>query len=924
MPFDFIPNQSPSIVLPQSNPELSNPLGIKAVQRTGTYLDYSIKEINGERQVLGGKNKGDKWFGGQIGVMCDVGYLPEDKSAYVIENPKERKRGYNPVPHRFVFDKTELKNELNTNDLPYVRVAGDQTALKPTLELIPLIDSSSMCIAPPGDLRSLHEMLYIINEKLHGRLIDYPLIIENRLNKDGQGYWDETLRGIKVLQKQKGDGATPQEQRSYINLDALASHMGIYVTENRESTMHVAKELSQHFGPPPIEPRATPVLPDGATIFVTTSTDKKYQELERILLAQGVKVKFRSIYELIDYVPPDENQLTFEGNAAIKIDAALKIWEHTPEEIRVNRMQKLGLRKNQIYLLSEDSGYSFVEPNLIREEEFNEIRHLVDPYAPFPGTETGPAIFAGGGILGFMKKMDDIRKRRPHFNDEVVKKCVLALAPLEQSNYDHHNARSIDMHMIASEVRGHSIFKPHPDKGSIEIDNFLVPENGNGRQSKTEAELGEEFYLHSSPRALAWKALATDCGMTLDPNSKMQPDYSHDFITGIIADRHSYTGRTQAEKLQNTVMDKGFGAMVLDSHIERPEDIQNMMLKSDGFVLHLDPDRYKQDFWRNLTLISSMVVAEQIVDKVKYKKPFYIVDSENKFKDMVDLIWDLHYQGMISQDPNTLLKVVPDVESAITGIRDSDRYRYRRVDPPEYALQKEPNAVKSKKPLDPNKFRVAILCSALNENEQYLHDAKTLTEGLIDMGCGVVSGAGIHSQMGMVTNTAHDMLRSHKVEHAGSSSPNTLKSDGDASEMGMAEFLLARHIYERIEYIADKSDGFALMSGGAGSVQELAMLAWLKDRALQGDAYAQKLMGDKAIVIVNSQVDGHDGSKRGFYDKLIRIIPPEDFERLGIHVVGSTAEAMDKFRALAEEKTLRAGASITPTRNRQIRTSYLQ
>ncbi len=50
----------------------------------------------------------------------------------------------------------------------------------------------------------------------------------------------------------------------------------------------------------------------------------------------------------------------------------------------------------------------------------------------------------------------------------------------------------------------------------------------------------------------------------------------------------------------------------------------------------------------------------------------------------------------------------------------------------------------------------------------------------------------------------------------------------------------------------EKSDGFAVMVGGTGTIQELALLALLKKRALEvDDPYAKRYMKDKEIVIIN-------------------------------------------------------------------------
>ena len=100
----------------------------------------------------------------------------------------------------------------------------------------------------------------------------------------------------------------------------------------------------------------------------------------------------------------------------------------------------------------------------------------------------------------------------------------------------------------------------------------------------------------------------------------------------------------------------------------------------------------------------------------------------------------------------------------------------------------------------------------------------------------------------------------------------------------------------------DNSDAFAVMAGGTGTIQELALLAVLKKRAIEGDEYAMNKMHGKEIVIVNTSMDSSD---KGFYDKLKEIVDINDSEscdKLGIHFVHNTDEAAAKMKELRTQK----------------------
>lgn len=917
-------HQESSTELRTTAPSGPPPLGEKAFERSHNYLEIVGEILDGHRPVLGGKNRGHKWIAAQIKDMVRQGYLPEDATAYYTEYRREPVLGYNPVPYSYAKDKEALEHALKARGLEYARVAGSGAAFQSHVTMQRQVDASSMCIAIPGALQSMQEILYIISKKLDGEkggLLNYPLIIENEPDAESRGYWDEMLRGIKILQT---------EPRAYIDFGKLAEHYGIYITESREATLAVADSLSrQQALQKPTETLAIkPPIPPGSAIFVATGTDKKFRELERIFLAQGMDVKVRSIFELVDlYTPPKEESYSYEGNAAVKIKAAFDGWHGMSEEARVRRLQKLGLTKDQVFILAEDSGFHFLEPDLVNEPEFDKIRHLLkNEHAPFPGTETGPGIFSGHGIRTFMDAVRKISTRRQNFNHGVAKKCVMALAPLKQAKHG-----DMEMFMTAAETRGHAVYTPIPDNGALEIDNFLVPEGGN----RTEAQRGDEFYVHFSPRAHALKAMAIELGIARNPGKEIQRDYEPEFVAGIITDNHHYTGRIEAERLQGMMMENGFGAVMLNAGIDRPLEAQDeIMARADGFVFHLDPARAKEDFWRNLFLFTSMIVGEQTYDKMKLWKPLYLVDPNNSYAGMRNLVWNLHETGTVAQDPGLLFKTVTSIDEAIEGLKH-DRLRYRRLDTPEYVRQEEANPVIGSTNLDPDRFRVAIFCSATNENSQYLEETRALATGLIEEGFGLISGAGLYSMMGQITEAAHGMRRSHGAEHLGSNAPHIMQGEGDASEQ-MTQFLLARNIYERLEYMvrpvdrerpSDRertedipADAFVIMPGGTGTIQELAFLVWLKERCLNAkgtnspDYYGCKMMEGKDIVIVNSEIMTDQG-KRGVYDNLLSMISEEEqvrnaeLERLGIHVVSNIREAMQTCEELRAASPKEAKAS---------------
>jgi hypothetical protein len=300
---------------------------------------------------------------------------------------------------------------------------------------------------------------------------------------------------------------------------------------------------------------------------VATGTKKKYDEFKKICSANGISIDVREIFELVDtYASPKEVSATYEGNTAEKIKAAFDAWHKMTEEERVKSLDHLGIKKSQAFILAEDSGFHFREPGLANEDEFRNIRHALNLEAPFPGVETGSTTIGSDGVQGFMKKIQSVFMRRAakgqHIDDRVVKKSVIALAPLEQPK----EYGALNMTMVASEVQGTVTFSPMPATGPIEIDNYLIPDAIPGsKRHQTEAKLGDKFYTKHSPRALAIQGLSQEMGMPVNPSRVVQDDFSKDFCAAIVVDDHSYASKSQAEKLTTVARGDGFGVITAPS-----------------------------------------------------------------------------------------------------------------------------------------------------------------------------------------------------------------------------------------------------------------------------------------------------------------------------------------------------------------------
>ncbi|MDX1975724.1 MAG: hypothetical protein SFT92_08655 [Rickettsiales bacterium] len=884
--------------------------------------------MRGERPDLASTySRGSKWLMRRTEIASAEGSLPGHPTQYYSLPEPEMKMGFNAAPSSLISAASDINDSLSQDDI-HARVLGtDRHLSMPQIKT--LQRTSDLLIATPGDLKADFELVEVVRRKLDGAQTK-PLIIENTENQ-----LDPLLANLQFLEY--NGTAESGEKRLFIDLEKLAKTYGIYITHTRAETLELAHTLgaaqkaagnvTEHVAPEPL-------VPEEATIFVATATRKKFQEINALYEKQGLKVNILPIDRLVDsFISPKEESNSYEGNAAEKIQAAFDAWNNMSPQTKVERLKDLGqrlcdmglrgnnapLKEEEIFFLAEDSGFHFVQTNpnnglnLTTEREFAGISNRIHADAPFPGVETGPGILGDYGVQNFFGKVDRILKRyeaagHPVTRD-VIKKSILALAPLqpEPGTYDANNSgKAKKIIMYAAQTKAKFTGAPRPPTGPMEIDNFLEPE-----PNQTEAELGREWHVTKSPRALAWSALVADQNIAKAPHIERKPLREKDFHVGIVSDKSHEVARAAIEKLVALNRLPEFTVDELSADIRRLSDVQNNMLEGkDAVVLAFDPERAKTDFWRNVWTFSSLIVGEQTRDKYKLEKPLYLVnpkDDEQKgpFDYLEKLTHDLHILGTVGQDPKTLYHSVNSAEEAVDGLK-KDRDRYLRYNPP--AHSKGPK-IKPKGDESPKDFNVVVFVSATNENTMIHNTSKKLTTLLAQNNFGVYSGAGMYSGMGTITKTMVDIRDEHAAHHTGFNVPHIMDA-GEVKGRNITElvdrFHLCRDIYERIEGLLS-ADAAIMAPGGMGTVQELAGYAVLKEMALrEPDNDYVKGFADKELVIINTQIQV-GGERRGFYDKLLQTIPAGNLKKLGIHVVDTPEEAVAKMQELRAQKLAHSG-----------------
>ncbi|RJQ78040.1 TIGR00730 family Rossman fold protein [Pseudonocardiaceae bacterium YIM PH 21723] len=157
-------------------------------------------------------------------------------------------------------------------------------------------------------------------------------------------------------------------------------------------------------------------------------------------------------------------------------------------------------------------------------------------------------------------------------------------------------------------------------------------------------------------------------------------------------------------------------------------------------------------------------------------------------------------------------------------------------------------------------MRICVYCgSATGRGERFARVAREVGEYLAKNGIGLVYGGATVGTMGIVADGALSM----GGEVIGVLPENL--THGELPHRGLTDLRLVGTMHERKALMAELSDGFIALPGGAGTLDELAEI-W---------TWAQLGMHDKPIGLLN--VDGFYDPLMAFVDRMV----DEEFLRPG-------------------------------------------
>ncbi len=276
-------------------------------------------------------------------------------------------------------------------------------------------------------------------------------------------------------------------------------------------------------------------------------------------------------------------------------------------------------------------------------------------------------------------------------------------------------------------------------------------------------------------------------------------------------------------------------------------NIERKIIEADGFMFTQAVT--VEDLFKAV----SVFVGYQTLDKNLATKPAVILNSDDTWSPLFDLLRQLNAFGTISQDFSQFLLEAPDADAAVglltqglnRGVPDAGR-EHLGVKPIDSFATPPPAGQLA---------NVCVFCSATTRHAGYLEDGYLLGKELAEKRLGCVSGAGRSGCMGTVVQGAVDA----GGWTAGSNVPHIIEIEGLPD--GLAAFWLRSDIYTRMEVMIENSDAFVIFPGGAGTLQEFLALMIFKSTG-------HPLMAGKPVVVFNRA----EAPGIGFWDKLLGLL----------------------------------------------------
>jgi uncharacterized protein (TIGR00730 family) len=329
------------------------------------------------------------------------------------------------------------------------------------------------------------------------------------------------------------------------------------------------------------------------------------------------------------------------------------------------------------------------------------------------------------------------------------------------------------------------------------------------------------------------------------------------------------------------------------------QTIQDRSIKvSDAFVFMPSPTLAE------VFKFVSLIVGYQTDDPELKGKPTIVVDLDDSWEPVFEVLEHLHRQGMML-NAYGLFTVVSALEEVVPAVRHqigihtpgllTAMHEEGAVAPKAGKYGNGQGQILALDDRQPPEFNVGVFCSASTTDSSYKKIAYSLGRLLATNGYGAVFGAGNTGMMGELMQGALH----HGGYVRGANIWRIANIEGIPGGLGhyWGDEEGIDDIYKRVAVMVEHSDAFIILPGGAGTLQELlALLLLLREQGNPLMIYKGVPTQFKDIILVNSPLAGTSG---GFYDPVIKLIEVFGYqEGREFRVVKDEAEAIEKLHVL--------------------------
>ena len=876
--------------------------------------------LEGGKPVIDQRTSGNGWIVEQLTRLRAGFFISEIPFAYTttLQETEEQRRWkgdtrYHPLGHALMCEQKALSENFRKDDIKNFKVLGVDYGFRDT-QKNPVAQASyaDNFVLSKGDLYSLWQFIGLLKAKIqHDPALEgKTLVLQNT-----DGFWDPVISAL------------------HLDNPALEQQGLLHITDSYAKT---AKIIEQAGPAKDTEPRIADGLKiePGSTILVATHTSNKVHEARAIFEALKADVRVLPFNILEKPEEAKETSLTYSGNDMEKVKKAWKRIDQLGPEKIADILHERGLDPAKTWILFDDRGLELAEP-LMKNKLFDECRSYLNPYKPGPGVE----------LASVLKSMS---------REDLHSRLGQSAAELAASRDTPGNPGTVDM--SANELATYMFSPVMPGAagkrsvyGFMAIqDNFVTPEPRPANDickypehfiepkddplHRTAAEI-PEFIETKSCAALAAQTAAYTLGLESHAE-KLRPrvEFNQQAKGRLwnIGTQHSLWGgdfstREKIEQEGKFSFIDGSTHQYDPVHATKPvdgqaQDIQSRAAclnnyyrfaqESDAFLLTPDEKKDESKFARQMFTFFSNIVGKQIDDPVFAGKPFIVMDgADTAWETAMDVYYHLHKNGFAGDKPKHVFKRRDNFEggkddSALGYIGD-----YLNHYVPDYVSPRAFREQGQKTPSD--LFGVTIYCSATSTNENYRRQAHDLTYDLAAEGFAVKNGGGTDGLMVETSNGVHDFRKKWAAEHPGEEMPrnhissiqceDTYKSEGLCSDNDYV--CVHPNIFQRMADLTD-TDGEIVLWGGAGTVQEMMGSIMLREAGITP-------VENRPLVIVNAEI-GNGAHRTRVFEPLIEAMPAWYREKLNVHVVNTTQEALELIRDARRARGMEPAPASTP------------